>query len=210
LDKNLETIKKSLKKLTFLKISEDENSAKIIFKESSKIISLINVPHKITKESMLKILKISEQQIERFYKQSLYWIIVCDTKNVYDKLDETMRNIKFEDNNPLKFEISFVKDAKNITEKKINHHNYLKETDNLKASGTNGSISYPDRKDSRGIYTNGTNNEALSWRKKSDYSVNSNSNTNTNSNSNSNTNTNTNSNGNGNGNGNSNINLKEE
>jgi hypothetical protein len=172
-----DTLKKSLKKLNFLKFSEDENSAKIIFNESSKIISLINVPHKITKESMLKILKISEEQIERFYKQSLYWIIVCEGKTIYDKLDETMRNIKFEDNNPLKFEISFVKDSKVIAGKKINHHNYLKETDNLKASGSSGSTSYPDRKDSRGVYklsanSNG-NNEALSWRKKSDYSVNS-------------------------------------
>ena len=158
------------------------------------------MPHKISKESMLKILKISEEQIERFYKQSLYWIIVCETKKVFDKIDETMRNIKFEDNNPLKFEISYVKDTKKITEKKINHHNYLKETDNLKANGTNISTSYPDRKDSRGIYTNPTNNEALSWRKKSDYSSNSNGNPNGNSNGNPN----------GNSNGNTNINLKDE
>jgi hypothetical protein len=174
-----DSLKKSLKKLTFLKFSEDENSTKIIFNESSKIISLINVPHKITKESMLKILRISEEQIERFYKQGLYWIIVCEGKNIYDKLDETMRNIKFEDNNPLKFEVGFLKDYKIIAGKKINHHNYLKETDNLKASGLSGSTSYPDRKDSRGACklssgSNGNgNNEALSWRKKSDYSVNS-------------------------------------
>jgi len=173
-----ETLKKLLKKLNFLKFSEDENLAKIIFNENSKIINLINVPHKITKESMLKILKISEEQIERFYKQSLYWIIVCEGKNLYDKLDETMRNIKFEDNNPLKFETTLIKDCKKIAEKKINHQNYLKETDNLKASGANGSASYPDRKDSRGGYklsgnSNGNNNETLSWRKKSDYSVNS-------------------------------------
>mgnify|MGYP000518562503 CR=1 FL=1 len=68
---------------------------------------------------MLKILKISEEQIERFYKQSLYWIIVCEGKNLYDKLDETMRNIKFEDNNPLKFETTLIKDCKKIAEKKI-------------------------------------------------------------------------------------------
>ena len=127
---------------------------------------------------MLKILKISEESLERFYKQSLYWIIVCDKKNIFDKLDETLRNIKFEDNNQLKFEITLIKDAKKIAEKKINHHNYLKEADNLKASGANGSVSYPDRKDSRGGYknstnSNGNNNETLSWRKKSDYSVNS-------------------------------------
>lgn len=173
-----ETLKKTLKKLNFLKFSEDENSAKIIFNENAKIINLINVPHKITKDSMLKILKITEEQIERFYKQSLYWIIVVEGKTLYDKLDETMRNIKFEDNNPLKFEISLVKDSRKIAEKKINHANYLKETDNLKASGANGSAGITDRKDSRGGYKMSGNsgnggNENLSWRKKSDYSVNS-------------------------------------
>lgn len=170
-------IKKCLKKLAFLELSENETKGKITFNESSKIFSLINVPHKISKESMLKILKISEDSIERFYKQSLYWIIVCNEKNIFDKLEETLRNIKFEDNNPLKFEISFLIDSKKIAEKKINHQNYLKEADNLKASGVNGS-SYPDRKDSRGGYkysfnSGNGNNEALSWRKKSDYSVNS-------------------------------------
>lgn len=167
-------IKKCLKKLTYLEISEDESKGKIIFNDTSKMISLINVPHKITKDSMLKILKISEDSIERFYKQSLYWIIVCNQKTIFDKLEETLRNIKFEDNNPLKFEIAFLLDSKKIAEKKINHQNYLKEADNLKASGVNGSVSYPDRKDSRGVYKNSGNsgnNEALSWRKKSDYSV---------------------------------------
>ena len=97
----------------------------------------------------VKILKISEEQIERLYKQSLCWIIICEGKTIFDKLDETMRNIKFEDNNPLKFEFSLIKDVKIIASKKINHQNYLKETDSLKASGANGSVSYSDRKDSR-------------------------------------------------------------
>ena len=160
-----------------MQFADDEKNAKIIFSETSKIISLINVPHKITKESMLKILKISEDDIERFYKQSLYWIIVCDKKNIFDKLDETLRNIKFEDNNSLKFEISFVKDTKKIAGKKINHQNYLKEADSLKASGANGSVSYTDRKDSRGchknsINSNGNTDDKLSWRKNSDIAVN--------------------------------------
>jgi hypothetical protein len=159
--------------LTFIKLSEDESSAKIIFNESSKIINLINVPHKITKESILKIFKITEEQIERLYKQSLYWIIICEGKTIFDKLDETMRNIKFEDNNPLKFEFSLVKDMKTIASKKINHQNYLKETDSLKASGANGAMNYTDRKDSRrgSKFSENSNNEALSWRKKSDYSA---------------------------------------
>ena len=126
---------------------------------------------------MLKILKISEDDIERFYKQSLYWIIICDKKNIFDKLDETLRNIKFEDNNPLKFEISFIKDSKKIAGKKINHQNYLKEADSLKASGANGSVSYTDRKDSRGMHknsinSNGNTDDKLSWRKNSDIAVN--------------------------------------
>lgn len=175
-----ELIKKCLRNLSFLKFSDSEKEAKIIFKENdsenSKIINLINVPHKITKECMAKILKLSEEKnVERFYKQSLYWIIVVSDKNTYNKIDETMRNIKFEDNNPLKFEVSYVNDMKKIAEKKISHQNYLKEANDLKASGAMGA-SYPDRKDSRGYkYSNnsGNGNEALSWRKKSDYSVNS-------------------------------------
>ena len=72
-----------------------------------------------------------------------------------------------------------IKDSKKIAGKKINHQNYLKEADSLKASGANGSVSYSDRKDSRGGHKNSmnsngnSNNETLSWRKNSDISVNS-------------------------------------
>jgi hypothetical protein len=168
-----ELILKLLKRLKFIKLSDDD-TAQIIFSESAKIINLINVPNKIGRESLMKILKITEESIDRFYKQSLYWIIVCDGKETSNKLDETMRNIKFEDNSHLKFEVSLIKDIKIVIAKKINHHNYLKEADSLKAGGSglgvsNGNLG--DRKDSRG-WRNSLNssNEAFSWRKKSDYS----------------------------------------
>lgn len=164
-----------LKEFKFLKISEDEKTAHFVFSEAEKIINLINVPNKIGREALMNVLKISESMIQRLYKQSLYWTIVCDNKEVFNKLDETMRNIKFEDNNPLKFEITLIEEIKKTICKKINHQNYLKEADSLKASGANGLAAHGhsgDRKDSRGWKGSiGANNEALSWRKKSDISA---------------------------------------
>lgn len=164
-----------LKEFKFLKISEDEKTSHLVIAESEKIINLINVPNKISKEALMTVLKIRENMIERLYKQSLYWTIVCDNKEVFNKLDETMRNIKFEDNNPLRFEITLIEEIKKTLSKKIGHSNYLKEADSLKAAGACGLGANGlavDRKDSRGWKCSiGANNEALSWRKKSDFSA---------------------------------------
>lgn len=157
-----------------MKFSQDNKTANINFCESVKIINLINVPNKIGREALMNVLKIKEDSIERLYKQSLYWTIVCDNKEINLKLDETMRNIKFEDNNPLRFEITLIEEVKQLLSKKINHNNYLKEADSLKAAGASGlgvSGSYGDRKDSRGWKNSlGASGEALGWRKKSDFS----------------------------------------
>lgn len=164
-----------IKKFKFLKFSDDETTVHLVFTEGEKIINLINVPNKIGREALMNVLKISENMIQRLYKQSLYWTIVCDNKEVFNKLDETMRNIKFEDNNPLRFEVTLIDEIKKSLSKKISHQNYLKEADSLKAStanglGANGYAS--DRKDSRGWKGSiGANSEALSWRKKSDFSA---------------------------------------
>jgi len=134
-----------IKEFNFLKFSEDCKTVSLIFCESTKIFNLINVPHKIVKEALMNVLKIKENMIQRLYKQSLYWTIVCDDKNTNNKLDETMRNIKFEDNNPLRYEFTLISEIKNLH------------------TG--------DRKDSRGWKGSiGANNESLSWRKKSDLS----------------------------------------
>ena len=162
-----------LQEFKFIKVSEDEKTAQLFFTDSEKIINLINVPNKIGKEALMNVLKINESMIQRLYKQSLYWTIVCDNKQIFNKLDETMRNIKFEDNNPLRFEITLIEEIKKTLSKKISHQNYLKEADSLKASGANHGNT-GDRKDSRGWKGSiGANNEALSWRKKSDFSANS-------------------------------------
>ncbi len=165
-----------LKEFKFLKVSEDQKTAQLVFAEAEKVINLINVPNKIGKEALMQVLKISENMIQRLYKQSLYWTIVCDNRDVFTKLDETMRNTKFEDNNPLRFEITLIEEIKKTISKKINHQNYLKEADSLKGSGANGlgvnGLSATDRKDSRGWKGSiGANSEALSWRKKSDLSA---------------------------------------
>lgn len=160
-----------LREFKFLSISEDEKTAHFIFTEAEKIINLINVPNKIGREALMNVLKINESMIQRLYKQSLYWTIVCDNKDIFNKLDETMRNIKFEDSNPLRFEITLIDEIKKTLTKKISHQNYLKETDSLKVSGANHAH-FGDRKDSRGWKSSvGANTEALSWRKKSDFSA---------------------------------------
>ncbi len=170
-----ELILSLIREFKFLKFSEDEKTARLVFTEGEKIINLINVPNKIGREALMNVLKISENMIQRLYKQSLYWTIVSDNKEVFNKLDETKRNIKFEDNNPLRFEITLIDEIKKTLSKKISHQNYLKEADSLKASGANGlgaNGHAGDRKDSRGWKGSiGANSEALSWRKKSDFSA---------------------------------------
>lgn len=139
------------------------------------MINLINVPNKIKKDSLLNILKITENSLERIYKQSLYWTIVCDNREIFNRIDENMRNIKFEENKSLKFEITLFKDIISKISKKINHQSYLKEADTLKGS-SNSALSVKDngeiRKDSKNWKTS-TNESSLSWRKQSDYSNNS-------------------------------------
>lgn len=174
-----ETMINMLKTLNYIKLSEDEKKAELVFIEDGKVFNLINVPNKVCKDAILKILKINENQIERIYKQSLYWMVICSNKELNYRLDETMRNIKFEDDY-LKFETNTFEDIKHLLLKKISHHNYLKEADSLKASGTVSprSSNHGDRKDSRGwrnsrLGSGSNNNETLSWRKKSDVSNNS-------------------------------------
>ena len=140
------------------------------------MINLINVPNKIKKDSLLNILKITENSIERIYKQSLYWTIVCDNRETFKRIDENMRNIKFEENKCLKFEITLFKDIISKISKKINHQSYLKEADTLKGS-SNSALNLKDssemRKDSKNWKTSTNESSSLSWRKQSDYSNNS-------------------------------------
>lgn len=170
------SILNSLKEMKLIQISDDFKIGKILIGETASVINLINLPNKVSKESLLKILKIKENSIQRLYKQSLYWTIVCDDNLTNKLIDETLRNVKFEDNSMLKYEFTQMKEIQQKLMKKINHSNYLKEADSLKASGNSGLGQYGNdtRKDSKNWKNSvSSSNEAFSWRKKSDYSSNS-------------------------------------
>jgi hypothetical protein len=163
------------KLLEFLKLIENEGlitlrdtNGHIILKDELNIYNFINIPNKMNKDQLTDLLDIKQGDIERLYKQSLYWIVVSENSEFNLNFEKKLKNIKF-DENVLKYDITTGKNIKKQILKKIQHFNYIKETDDLKAVSPSNL-----RKESfnRGEKhsTNASSNEAFSWRKKSDVS----------------------------------------
>ncbi len=140
------------------------------------LYNFINVPNKMNKQQLSELLEIKDGDIKRLYKQSLYWVMISENKDFNENFEQKLRTIKFEESN-LKFDITLGKNIKKQIMKKIQHYTYIKETDDLKAPGNSSGSNSRKESFARGekcsVNSNSNNNEAFSWRKKSDVSNNS-------------------------------------
>ena len=142
------------------KDKNDDNLYHILLFDNFTLYNLINVPNKITKRELLLLLNLNNEDIVRLYKQSLFWILICENPSVNSVLEEKLKNIIFEDDKILKFETTPSKAVKKNIYKKMQHLTYLKDTNELKANSP-GIISKEVI-----IKRESCSNEAFSWRKK--------------------------------------------
>lgn len=154
----------------FLKVDTNAGICKFEISEKLIVYNFINVQNKVTKEQLITLLGIEEKDAFRFYKQSLYWTLVVDNEEIANKIDETIKTVKFEDDKPLRYEKTNGKTIIKQILKKIQCHHYAKDTNELKGSN-NTDFGKGIRKDSHNKSTN-QNSDNFSWRKKSDLSEN--------------------------------------
>jgi hypothetical protein len=155
---------KSLQEEGVLNLNQ-KGEATYILPEELTLYSFINAS-KMGKEEFLKLLGVNENEIKRIYKQSLYWFLVSNNS----QLEGLFKNIKIGEEN-LKYDITSSKMIKKQILKSIQHHNYIKETDDLKASSPKTKNSKFNEKEK--FNKSGNTSEHFSWRKKSDMSTNS-------------------------------------
>ena len=105
------------------------------------------------------------------YKHSLYWIVISINSEFNQNFEKKLKSIKL-DGEPVKFDITTSKMLRRQVNKQIQHHVYMKETDELKAASSNSRKDSNNYKNDRKISnTQSTGNtDALSWRKRSDVS----------------------------------------
>jgi hypothetical protein len=153
-------------------IKFSNNEGHINLRDNYVVYNFINVPNKMNREKICQLFDIKEGQIQRLYKQSLYWVMVTENEEFTLEFEKKLIAIKFEENN-LKYDITSGKILKKQILKKIQHYNYIKETDDLKALSPNTRKESFSRASDK-ISTNAlSNSESFSWRKKSDMSNNS-------------------------------------
>jgi hypothetical protein len=148
--------------------TSEKGDVNILLSEEFTLYNFINVPNKVSKEELLKALELAEGDVKRIYKQSLYWFLVVENSETTGRLEKLLKGFKLGEVE-LKYDVSSSKMIRRQILKKISHFNYLKETDDLKASSPGN-----NRKDSiREKFGSNASNEHFSWRKKSDLSTNS-------------------------------------
>lgn len=158
-----------------IKINHNTNEVTILYDENCTAFNFINVPNKMKKSELSQILEINEEKsIMRLYKHSLFWILVTNDPEFTQNFEKKLRTMKF-DGDSIKLDSTSFKVLKRQINKQIQHHVYMKETDELKVSSSstrkdsnNFKHQTNDRKYSHTPSTGNT--DALSWRKKSDIS----------------------------------------
>lgn len=170
-----EKIVETLSKIPFLKIEEDQETVSYIIHDDIIIYKMLNFPWKMTKDDIAKKLEILDLKYERFYKSSIYWILVTNDKETQICVKNILRELYIDDIK-IKFEniskTQLIKSLKDIVDKT----RYKNESKNL------GDSSHKYRKNSN-FSNNSTNktkethkgsanmiSENFSWRKGSNAS----------------------------------------
>lgn len=159
-----ENLIECLKTLDFIKLRNNQTEGQYNISETEVVYNLINVPYKLNSEKLLLLLDVdsNSKKIDRLYKQSLCWTFVSNDEQFNKDIEKKLKTIKFEDDKILKYDINAMTNIKKKITKKVQQHNYLRETDLLKA---NSSIQSEIKKDSN---SNNANKEAQAWRRGSE------------------------------------------
>lgn len=155
---NTEDLIDALFSIKFIELTNENTQAKYSLKSNQSVIHLINVPSNVSKEELLNDFQLNDEDIERIYKDSIFWIIVVDSEKITEELKNALKNKKFESQS-LHFEIQELDALVNQIKKRIHNLIYLKEADNLKGS--------PEKS---GHKLSTQSKESGSWRKRSDLS----------------------------------------
>lgn len=127
--------------------------------ENLTYFNFLNIPGKLTRDEVLTAFSLNTDtdKFSRFYKKYLYWQLVSENKEFCDEFEQRLKSIKFNEDTKLRYEY-LPKSLKSTIIKKIQQHNYNKESAELKAS--------PDKLGAQ--VSSGNNNESgRSWRKQS-------------------------------------------
>ena len=149
-----------------------ESDLTIVLKDEDTVYNLANLPNKMNKNEITSLLNLKEDEVKRIYKQSLFWVLVVEDATANENLQNLLNSKSLKVNDAeVRFDFTQGKALRKTILKKMQHFNYIKETDDLKASPTG------KRKESYskvGYNSNASNtSEHFSWRKKSDVSTNS-------------------------------------
>ncbi|MFO0515363.1 MAG: hypothetical protein ACK5YA_00770 [bacterium] len=142
-----------IKELDFFTLNED-STLKLLINEEIHVISIINTPHTWkSEEIVLNILGNDSEKVKRFYKKSMFWYIVTDSKTDIESIVSGFSGKNFEDviDGKIKFEIMSHQEIHKNLFKQVSSNTYCKETSGLKSNHN----------------SNHDASSKLSWRKKS-------------------------------------------
>jgi hypothetical protein len=86
-----EKILEILKTFKFLQFSEDNEQASYTLPEQFTIISLLNIPHTLSKADLEKLFEINPSNYSRFNKKSLFWILVTEDQEFVKQLEAKLK-----------------------------------------------------------------------------------------------------------------------
>lgn len=87
----------AIEEINFLKLDSLQNNCSIIINDEMAIYSLINVPAKISKEELIKLLGLQgkEQCFSRFYKKYFVWLLITELDSESQKIEESLKRAQF-------------------------------------------------------------------------------------------------------------------
>lgn len=151
-----ENLVKCLEKLSYTHVS-DKDSVKLNISSEFNVFSLVNLPLNVNEEKLQQAIPLlKEKAYLRFYKKSIFWIIILDKADDANKLEEQLKNASIEETKIL-FERTTTEDIKKRITKQVNNNNYNKDSCGLKKS---------DNKSNNNDYAS-VSSHKMSWRKKS-------------------------------------------
>jgi hypothetical protein len=93
-----EELIKTITKISFLKLDEQNKNCSILINEDLSIFSLINVPTKFSKDDLVKELEFEGKDFfSRVYKKYFVWILISDKNNQSSKIEESLKKVHFGD-----------------------------------------------------------------------------------------------------------------
>jgi hypothetical protein len=85
-----EDLTDSLSQFDFITLSDDQEQFTYNLSEQLTLISILNLPHSLNRGDIINLLKLDGDYL-RFYKKSLFWVLVTEDKDLVNKLEVTLK-----------------------------------------------------------------------------------------------------------------------